>query len=206
MSTDLRQNTATTITVGPFLDKTDGITPEVSLTVTSCHLTLMVDNPTAGAGSPTLALDANATASGGNNDMVHVTNDDAGYYTLELTAANTNYVGTARLSINDVATHCPVFHEFNILPTAVWDAKYGGDYASAAVIAAAVNGESLVDSIPADGVLPTVRQALYMLIQFLTERSVSGTTVTVKKVNGSTTLFTLTLNDATTPTAITRAT
>jgi hypothetical protein len=64
----------------------------------------------------------------------------------------------------------------------------------------------LADSIPADGSRPSLRQATYMVGQWLFERSVSGTTVTVKKVDGSTTLFTLTLNDATTPTSITRAT
>ena len=64
----------------------------------------------------------------------------------------------------------------------------------------------LADSIPADGTLPTVRQALYLLTQFMLERAVSGTTVTVKKADGSTTLFTLTLDNATTPTSITRAT
>ena len=66
--------------------------------------------------------------------------------------------------------------------------------------------DPLTDSVPADGALPTVRQALYMICQFLMERSVSGTTVTVRKVDGSTSLMTLTINDATTPTAITRAT
>jgi len=64
----------------------------------------------------------------------------------------------------------------------------------------------LADSIPADGTIPTLRQALYMLTQFMMERSVSGTTVTVKKVDGSTSLLTLTLNDGTDPTSITRAT
>lgn len=118
----LKQNTATVITIGPFLDKTDGITAEVALTVTSCHLTLMVDN----AGTPTLALDANATASAGSNDMVHITNDDAGFYSLELTAANTNYLGGAILSINDVATHCPVFHEFTILSANIYDSMVAG--------------------------------------------------------------------------------
>jgi hypothetical protein len=58
----------------------------------------------------------------------------------------------------------------------------------------------------ADGALPTVRQALYMIVQFLLERIVSGTTVTVKKVDGTTTLMTLTLDSATTPTSITRTT
>lgn len=118
----VRTNTATRITVGPFLDKTDGITPEVALTVTACHLTLVVDT----GGVPTLALDADATASGGSNDMVHVASDDAGFYDLELTAAQLNYVGRAMLSINDVATHCPVFHELMILPANVYDSLVGG--------------------------------------------------------------------------------
>ena len=97
----LRSNTATRVTVGPFLDRTDGVTPEVALTVTSCKLTFMVDD----AGVPTLVLDTNPTASGGNNDMVHVTGDDAGFYDLELTAANVNYVGRAMLALTDGATH-----------------------------------------------------------------------------------------------------
>jgi hypothetical protein len=118
----LRTNTAIRLTVGPFLDKTDGITPEVALTATNEHLTLMVDD----ANVPTLVLDANATASGGNNDMVHVTNDDAGFYDLELTAANLNYLGRAMLSINYVTDHCPVFHEFMILPAVVYDSMVLG--------------------------------------------------------------------------------
>jgi hypothetical protein len=65
---------------------------------------------------------------------------------------------------------------------------------------------AVADSVPADGTRPSIAQAAYMSTQFLLERSVSGTTLTVKKVDGSTTLFTVTLNDATTPTALTRAT
>lgn len=118
----LRTNTACRITVGPFLDKTDGITPEVALTATNEHLTLMVDD----GNVPTLVLDANATASGGNNDMVHVTNDDAGFYDLELTAAQTNYLGRAMLSINYATDHCPVFHELMILPAVIYDAMILG--------------------------------------------------------------------------------
>jgi hypothetical protein len=118
----LRTNTAIRLTVGPFFDKTDGVTPETALTVTNDHLTLMVDN----ANVPELVLDASATASGGNNDMVHVTGDDAGFYDLELTAAQTNYLGRAMLAITDAANHCPVFHEFMILPANVYDAMVLG--------------------------------------------------------------------------------
>lgn len=114
----LRTNTAIRVTVGPFFDKTDGVTPEVAITVTSCKLTLMVDD----ANVPTLVLDVAPTASGGANDMVHVTGDDAGFYDLELAAANVNYLGRAMLAITDAAVHCPVFHEFMILPAMVYDA------------------------------------------------------------------------------------
>jgi hypothetical protein len=117
----LRQNTATRVTVGPFIDKTDGVTPEVALTATNEKITFMVDT----GGVPTLVIDANATASGGNNDFVHVTGDDAGYYDLELTAAQTNYVGRARLAITYATDHLPVFHEYFLLPANVYDAWTG---------------------------------------------------------------------------------
>jgi hypothetical protein len=64
----------------------------------------------------------------------------------------------------------------------------------------------MADSVPADGVIPTREQALYMINQFLLERETSGVTVTVNKVDGTTALFTLTLDDDTSPTSITRAT
>ena len=118
----LKTNTAVRITVGPFFDKTDGVTPEVALTVTSEKLTLMVDT----ADVPTLVLDTAPTASGGANDMVHVTGDDAGFYDLELAAANVNYVGRAMLALTDAVNHCPVFHEFMILPAKVYDSLVSG--------------------------------------------------------------------------------
>ena len=65
---------------------------------------------------------------------------------------------------------------------------------------------TIADSVPADGTRPSVASGIYMITQFLLEKVVSGTTVTIKKPDGSTTLFTLTLNDGTTPTSITRAT
>lgn len=118
----LRNNTATRVTVGPFLDKTDGITPETALTVTATKLTFMVDT----GGVPTLVLDTNPTASAGANDMVHVTGDDAGFYDLELAAADVNYLGRAMLALTDAANHCPVFHEFMIIPAMIYDSVFLG--------------------------------------------------------------------------------
>ena len=64
---------------------------------------------------------------------------------------------------------------------------------------------TIPDSVAADGSRPTVNQALLMLTRFLMEKSVSSTTVTVKKEDGSTSSMTFTLDDATNPTSISRA-
>lgn len=63
---------------------------------------------------------------------------------------------------------------------------------------------AMTESYSTDGATKTPIQALYEIAQMLQEASVSSTTMTVKKVNGSTTAMTLTLNDATDPTSITR--
>lgn len=64
----------------------------------------------------------------------------------------------------------------------------------------------LADSVPADGTISTRDQALYIIEKMLTEFAISGTTMTVKKVDGTTTLMTFTLDDATNPTSLTRTT
>ena len=63
----------------------------------------------------------------------------------------------------------------------------------------------MADSVATDGNIATREQALYMILQFLTEFAISGTTLTVKKVDGSTTLMSFTLDDATNPTSLTRS-
>lgn len=75
-----------------------------------------------------------------------------------------------------------------------------------AAIPAAVTTTAMTEAYSTDGGTKTVAQALYEIHAMLAEASVSGTTLTVKKVDGSTTAMTFTLNDATTPTSITRAT
>jgi hypothetical protein len=52
---------------------------------------------------------------------------------------------------------------------------------------------------------PTLEQAMFQIIAMLNEKSVGGTTLTANKIDGTTPAMTFTLNDASTPTAITRA-
>ncbi|OQW51348.1 MAG: hypothetical protein A4C66_13990 [Nitrospira sp. HN-bin3] len=64
---------------------------------------------------------------------------------------------------------------------------------------------ALTESYAADGAAGTLSQILFGLQAFLQEKSVSGTTLTVKKLDGSTTAMTFTLNHASNPTSVTRS-
>lgn len=66
--------------------------------------------------------------------------------------------------------------------------------------------EVMVEAYAADGAAPTLAQAVLAIQQWCHEKAISGTTATIKKLDGTTTAMTFTLNDATTPTSITRAT
>lgn len=73
-------------------------------------------------------------------------------------------------------------------------------------IATAVFTTQMTESYRATNAAPTLAQALCETLGHLGESSISGTTKTVKKFDGSTTAKVFTLNDATTPTAITETT
>lgn len=116
----LRSNTAVIITVGPFYDKTDGVTIETALTISNERITLTADTDAGSA--PTNILDnVTGATSGTANDLNYITGNDAGMMQLELAAADTNRVGRMFLSITDAANHVPVFHEFFVLPAAIYD-------------------------------------------------------------------------------------
>lgn len=116
----LRSNTAVIITVGPFFDRTDGVTIEIALTITNERITLTADTDAGSA--PTNILDnVTGATSGTNNDLNYITGNDAGMMQLELTAADTNRVGRMLLSITDAANHVPVFMELFVLPQAIFD-------------------------------------------------------------------------------------
>jgi hypothetical protein len=117
----LRKNTAVIVTVGPFYDKTDGVTIETALTITNERITLTADTDDGSA--PTNILDniTGATAATAN-DLNYITANDAGLMQLELAAADVNRLGRMFLTITDAANHVPVFHAFMILPAMIYDA------------------------------------------------------------------------------------
>lgn len=89
-------------------------------------------------------------------------------------------------------------------PNVVDSSASGG--VTPAAVAAAVFSTVMTEGYAADGAQGTLPQLLYMLwAAAAAEKVISGTTMTVKKLDGTTTAMTFVLNDATNPTSITRS-
>lgn len=69
-----------------------------------------------------------------------------------------------------------------------------------------IMNRQMTESYAADGVAPTPEQAIFLISQFLMDFGISGTTLTVKGLDGSTNKASFTLNSAANPSSITRTT
>jgi hypothetical protein len=117
----LRQNTAVVISVGPFIDHADGLTPLDALTETDVDGVISYDDDDGSVGAH---FSFTCSASLGDNDLVAV--GHGGRWLLELTQAQTNYTGRMTLDLYDPAQTCPVFHEFTVLAANVYDSLFTG--------------------------------------------------------------------------------
>jgi len=118
----LKTNTAVRIPVGPLVDPTDGITAETGLTVTglSVQLYKMVND-----GGAVVRTQFAPTASGGDNDMALVASSTDGMYDLELTAAQLNFLGNARVSFYDVDGFCVHWIDIQVVSAAYFNWIFG---------------------------------------------------------------------------------
>lgn len=92
-------------------------------------------------------------------------------------------------------------------PSGSGTAQTAGDVGVKTGFALSATGSAaLTEAYAADGATPTLNQMLYQIWAFLAEKNVSGTTLTAKKLDGSTTAMTFTLDSSSAPTSITRAT
>lgn len=106
----LKQSTAVTVKVGPFLDSTDGITAETALTLSQSDC----------------LLSKNHGAFAQKNDANAATHDAGGWYACALNATDTNTLGPLKLSIQESGA-VPVWDEWLVLPANVFDSLMGTD-------------------------------------------------------------------------------
>jgi len=108
----LKQSTAATIKIGPFVDDTDGKTPETGLSI----------------GQADIRISKNGGNFAQTNNSAGATHDENGYYDVPLDATDTNTLGRLRVAIS-VSGALPVWRDFIVLPANVYDSLVGGsDY------------------------------------------------------------------------------
>ncbi len=103
----LKQSTTITVKMGPFLDKTDGVTEETGLT-------------------PGVEVSKNGGAFAARNSATAVSHDAEGWYGVELNATDTGILGRLQVKAQDAANHLPVWHEFMVVPANAYDSLVGG--------------------------------------------------------------------------------
>ncbi len=107
---ELRQSTAVTVKIGPFLDDTTGKDPETALTIAQADVRL--------------------SKNGGNmaqkNESTSCSHDELGVYDCPLDATDTNTLGRLRLDVQESGA-LPVWKEFMVVTQNYWDSKYGTD-------------------------------------------------------------------------------
>ena len=105
----LKQSTAVTVKVGPFVDATDGATAETGLTISQADVRL--------------------SKNGGNmaqkNSAAVCTHDELGVYDCALDATDTGTLGRLDLFVHEGGA-LPVWLEFMVLPANVYDSLVGG--------------------------------------------------------------------------------
>ena len=231
----LKQSTASqSRSIGPFVDDTDFKTAETGLTIANTDIKLMANgaasaNKNSGGGTHRVngfygvTFDATDTATVGELQVSVVVAgalpvyktffvlEEAVYDMLFGASAqgyitdqpvNTTKIGGTSQTARDIGASVLLS---NGTGTGQISLSSGLVTPTTAAIAS-IFTTAVTEAYRADGAAPTLAQALCEILGHLGESSISGTTKTVKQFDGSTTAATFTLNDATTPTSITRAT
>tara|TARA_R110000824_G_C14950224_1_gene650846 strand:+ start:95 stop:700 length:606 start_codon:yes stop_codon:yes gene_type:complete len=196
----LKQSTAYTFRLGPFVDDTDGKTAETGLTIEDSHVRV--------------------SKNGGNFiDKAETSNsahDEAGFYVVVFNTTDTNTVGELQVACH-ISGALPVFKTFYVVEEAIYDALFAGS-ATGALTGVSVNAltsaaitdvwseDPLVEAYAADGSAGTAAQLLYMIWSCINDFSISSTTITSKKLDGDTSALEWSIDDASSPTSRSRNT
>jgi hypothetical protein len=140
----LKQSTAVTVKIGPFIDDTDGKTAETGLTLSQADI----------------RLSKNGGDIAQKNESSAATHDELGIYDCALDTTDTGTLGRLQLWVHEAGA-LPVWHEFMVLPANVWDSLFGSDklqvhadeITAGLITAAAIATDAIdADAIKADAV------------------------------------------------------
>jgi hypothetical protein len=126
-----------------------------------------------------------------------------GLYTRGSGAGQIAQDANGRIDSRTAAMAADVVTASAVATDAIGAAELAAD--AATEIRDAIFGGTMTEAYAADGAAATLAQMLYMIWGAVAEFAISGTTLTVKKLDGTTTAMTFTLDSATDPTSRTRA-
>ena len=115
MTIEIKQSTAHTFLLGPFVDKDDGVSVETGLATA-------MDNASTG-----IRLSKNGGNMADRNDATAPVHDEDGFYTIVLDATDTNTLGLLQVEYTEVATALPGWQDFSVVTANYWDTKYSTD-------------------------------------------------------------------------------
>ena len=119
----LKQSTAATIKLGPFIDDTDGKTAETGLTIAQADI----------------RLSKNGGDFAQKNSSTSATHDENGYYDISLNATDTGTLGRLRVAVSKSGA-LPVWQDFLVVTANVYDTLCSTDSLD-------VNVTSLADDV-----------------------------------------------------------
>lgn len=116
----LKQSTAATLKLGPFLDSIDGITAEAGLTIAQADV----------------RLSKNGGDMAQKNELTSCTHDELGVYDCPVDTTDTNALG--RLQVNVAKSGAiPVQDDYEVISVAAWAALHGDTIAEESGVPAA---------------------------------------------------------------------
>lgn len=121
MVQELKQSTAIVVHIGPFVDVTDGFTPEIAVTLSGADEAEVLKHA------------ATTTTSISSLTWTAVTSCD-GWYRLSLGTGETDTLGMLEVIVQDDSVCLPVHKEFMVLTANAWDSKYSTDVRDVNVI------------------------------------------------------------------------
>lgn len=124
----LKQSTSVKVPIGPFMDATDGVTPETGIGLgTADQAEILKADPTA-------VVDISS------NTWAAITGAD-GWYNLTLSTTDTNTLGPMLVIVQDASICRPVNAEFMVVPAVPYDSLVAGSD-TLEVDAVAVSGDT----------------------------------------------------------------
>jgi len=130
----LKQSTSVKVIVGPFVDATDGGTPETGITLGSTAAEI-------------LKHDAAAVTDIASNTWAAITGAD-GLYNLTLSTTDTNTLGLLSVYVVDTAAR-PVRADFMVVPAVPYDSLVGGTDTLEVDVKAVSGDETAADNLEA---------------------------------------------------------